>query len=98
MSTDSARVYGLFLYHVVQHVLVVACRLDYGTVLVVVSLWSDDLLHAISHRLVSLVPDVRVLYRIRSNGPYTTRIHVTCSYEVYISIEVQITWVFNVFG
>ena len=91
LPSHPTRVNRLFFYHVVQHVFVVASSLDNCTVMIAISLWCYYLLHSVSHGLISLMSDVRVLHRVWSYATYSTRIHVACTQEVKVALEMEIT-------
>jgi len=90
LPSHPARVNRLFLYHVVKHVFVVASGLDNCSMMIGVSLRGYYLLHSISHGLVSLMSDVCILHRVRSQAAYSTWIHVSCSQKVKVALEMKI--------
>ena len=90
LASHSARVNRLFLYHVVKHVFVVASGLDNCSMMIGISLWCYYLLHSVGHRLVSLMPDVRILHRVWSQAAYSTWIHVSCAKKVKVALEMKI--------
>ena len=80
----------LFLYHIIKHVFV-ASGLDNCSMMIAISLWCYYLLHSVGHRLVSLVPDVCILHRVRSYAAYSTWIHVSSAEKVKVALKMKIT-------
>ena len=96
LAPHPARVNRLFLYHVVKHVFVVASGLDNCSVMIGIPLWCYYLLHSVGHRLVSLMSDVCVLHRVRSQAAYSTWIHVSGAQKVKVALEMKITKEHNI--
>jgi hypothetical protein len=91
LASHPARVNRLFLYHVVKHVFVVASGLDNCSMMIGISLWCYYLLHSVGHGLVSLVSDVCVLHRVRSQASYSTWVHVSCAKKVKVALKMKVT-------